>query len=43
MDELSSHQKEADTKITLHAYSSILKNINPNKHVIFRSHSGDRH
>ena len=40
MDELSSNQEEADTKITLHAYS-ILKNINPEKHVIFRSHSRD--
>ena len=40
MDELSSNQEEADTKVTLHAYS-ILKNINPEKYVIIRSHSGD--
>ena len=40
MDELSSNQEEADTKVTLHAYS-ILKNINPEKYIIIRSHSGD--
>ena len=40
MDELSSNQEEADTKVTLHAFS-ILKNINPEKYVIIRSHSGD--
>ena len=40
MDELSSNQEEADTKVTLNAYS-ILKNINPEKYAIIRSHSGD--
>ena len=40
MDELSSNQEEADTKITLHAYS-ILKNIYTEKYVIIRSHSSD--
>ena len=40
MDELSSNQKEADTNVTLHVYS-ILKNINPERYVIIRSHSGD--
>ena len=40
MDELSSNQEEADTKVTLHAYS-ILISINPGKYVIIRSHSGD--
>ena len=39
-DTLSNNQEEADTKVTLHAYS-ILKNINPEKYVIIRSHSGD--
>ena len=38
--ELSSNQEEADTKVTLYAYK-ILKNINPEKYVIIRSHSGD--
>ena len=39
-DTLSNNQEEADTKVTLHAYS-ILKNINTEKYVIIRSHSGD--
>ena len=38
MDELSSNQEEADR---FHAYS-ILKNINPEKYVIIRSHSDDK-
>ena len=41
MDKLPSNQEEADTKGTLHAYN-ILKNINPEKYVIIRSHSDDR-
>ena len=38
MDELSSNQEEADTKVTLNAYSI---KYNPEKYAIIRSHSGD--
>ena len=40
LDELLSNQEEADAKVTLYSYS-ILKNINPERYVIIRSHSDD--
>ena len=38
-DELTSNQKEADTKVILHCCDALLKD--PNMSVILRSHSGD--